>query len=252
MAKDPAFLFYYQDFLVGTQLMSAEEVGLYIRILCHLADKGKLSEKHMKNICNGYEFTDSLKEKLSTDENGFYFNKRLQEEVEKRRNYTESRRLNRLNEKGKNKKTYETHMKNICVSYVPHMENENVIEDIDTKNKEPSFISNNDTQNKVNNKFIIIKKRYAENVLMSEPEYKQLVDKFGKFYTEKAILILDNYKGSNGKKYKSDYRAILSWVMDEVKKRHPVSALQTGEKEEKTNRQGIAAVAGLLKTNKII
>ena len=28
------------------------------------------------------------------------------------------------------------------------------------------------------------------------------------------IQILDNYKGANGKKYKSDYRAILNWVVD--------------------------------------
>ena len=26
-----------------------------------------------------------------------------------------------------------------------------------------------------------------------------------------------NYKGSSGKKYKSDYRAILTWVIDKVK-----------------------------------
>ena len=28
------------------------------------------------------------------------------------------------------------------------------------------------------------------------------------------IEILDNYKGAKGKRYKSDYRAILTWVVD--------------------------------------
>ena len=28
------------------------------------------------------------------------------------------------------------------------------------------------------------------------------------------IEILDNYKGSKGKKYRSDYRAILNWVVN--------------------------------------
>lgn len=28
------------------------------------------------------------------------------------------------------------------------------------------------------------------------------------------IELLDNYKGANGRKYKNDYRAILSWVID--------------------------------------
>lgn len=36
--KDPAVLFYFQDFLVGTDFMTADEVGKYIRILCHQAD----------------------------------------------------------------------------------------------------------------------------------------------------------------------------------------------------------------------
>ena len=34
-----------------------------------------------------------------------------------------------------------------------------------------------------------------------------------KFATKRMIEILDNYKGSSGKKYSSDYRAILNWVV---------------------------------------
>lgn len=30
------------------------------------------------------------------------------------------------------------------------------------------------------------------------------------------IEILDNYKGAKGKRYKSDYRAILSWVVNRL------------------------------------
>jgi hypothetical protein len=29
---------------------------------------------------------------------------------------------------------------------------------------------------------------------------------------------LNNYKGANGKKYKSDYLAVLNWVVDKAKK----------------------------------
>lgn len=112
MAKDPAFLFYYQDFLVGTEFMTAEEIGCYIRILCHLADKGSLSLEHMQSICRGYAFTDNLKAKFSLGENGEYFNQRLSLETQKRRSYTESRR--------KNAKAYAKHMEN---------ENENINKD---------------------------------------------------------------------------------------------------------------------------
>jgi len=52
--KDPAVLFYFQDFLVGTEFMTDEEVGKYIRILCHQADKGPLTEYQVKKICKNH------------------------------------------------------------------------------------------------------------------------------------------------------------------------------------------------------
>lgn len=56
-------------------------------------------------------------------------------------------------------------------------------------------------------------KKYAEFVNMTKEEYQKLVDMFGVDAVKKMIDILDNYKGSTGKKYKSDYRAIRSWVV---------------------------------------
>lgn len=117
MAKDPAFLFYYQDFMVGTDDLSNEEVGAYIRCLCIQAAKGIISEKHMKNICKSQEVHGVIKEKFIfyPEEDGFR-NSRLFEEMEKRKNYSKSRSANRL---GKKKQ------KNISFSYDSHMENEN-------------------------------------------------------------------------------------------------------------------------------
>lgn len=65
------------------------------------------------------------------------------------------------------------------------------------------------------------KKKYAEFVHMTEAEYDRLVKRFGRLAAEKAVEILDNYKGSKGKRYASDYRAILNWVMDRVREKHP-------------------------------
>ena len=45
----------------------------------------------------------------------------------------------------------------------------------------------------------------------------ELREKYGEDFTNQCITILDNYKGANGKRYKSDYRAILNWVVDKVK-----------------------------------
>ena len=43
MAKDPAFLFYSNDFLTGTYTMTDEQVGKYIRLLCLQHQKGELA-----------------------------------------------------------------------------------------------------------------------------------------------------------------------------------------------------------------
>ena len=51
---------------------------------------------------------------------------------------------------------------------------------------------------------------------MTNAEYQKLVSTHGKTFVDQCIKVLDNYKGSVGKKYKSDYRAILSWVIDKV------------------------------------
>ena len=55
--------------------------------------------------------------------------------------------------------------------------------------------------------------KYAEFVSMTEAEYQKLVEMYGERAVREMINILDNYKGAKGKRYKSDYRAILSWVV---------------------------------------
>lgn len=57
---------------------------------------------------------------------------------------------------------------------------------------------------------------YAEFVSMTEAEHAKLVEKYGEEATRKLIEKLDNYKGAKGTTYKSDYRAILNWVVEEV------------------------------------
>ena len=58
--------------------------------------------------------------------------------------------------------------------------------------------------------------QYAEFVSMTADEHQKLVDEFGETDTASLIQILDNYKGSSGKKYKSDYRAIRSWCVERL------------------------------------
>ena len=59
---------------------------------------------------------------------------------------------------------------------------------------------------------------FGENVSLKEEEHQKLIESYPQATVDKMIQVLDNYKGSSGKKYKSDYRAILSWVAEKVTK----------------------------------
>ncbi len=109
MAKDPAVLFYTQDFLVGTLTMTNEQVGKYIRLLCLQHQKGKLTLKDLKQYISEEDM--EVAEKFQKFDDGFYYNIKLKNETERRKNYSESRRNNRI--------------KNLSKSYVKHLENEN-------------------------------------------------------------------------------------------------------------------------------
>lgn len=61
------------------------------------------------------------------------------------------------------------------------------------------------------------KTAHAEFVRLTNDEYSSLVAKLGSDQRAKrAVEVLDNYKGATGRQYKSDYRAILSWVVNRL------------------------------------
>lgn len=90
--KDPAVLLYTQDFLVGTISMNFEERGKYITLLCMQHQKGKLTLKDLKSVLSDEDIDIAERFPLHTD--GFYYNDRMQMEIENRKAFTESRRIN--------------------------------------------------------------------------------------------------------------------------------------------------------------
>lgn len=114
MAKDPAMLWYWNDWNSGTVTLSRYLKGCYIDVLHAQFNNGHLSLEEIKTVL-GSDFESSwptLQKKFETDQNGLFFNKRLEQEQEKRRAFTESRRTNRMS----------THMNKHMIA---HMENEN-------------------------------------------------------------------------------------------------------------------------------
>jgi len=101
MAKDPAFLFYSQDFLVGTMTMSFEDKGKYITILSYMHQKGRMDHKSICLLVGS--LSDELLSKFQIDEDQKYYNTRLEDESYKRSKFIESRIEN--GKKGGRKKT---------------------------------------------------------------------------------------------------------------------------------------------------
>ena len=112
MAKDPAFLFYPNDYIGGTMGMTFEEKGAYIEILMLQFNRGHMTS-HMIGQLVG-QLWESIRCKFVQDEQGLWYNIRLDQEKDKRMSFTQSRRNNI---KGLNQHTI-GHM-------TSHMENEN-------------------------------------------------------------------------------------------------------------------------------
>ena len=124
MAKDPAFLFYPGDYVSGTMGMTFEEKGAYMDLLMLQFNRGHMNT-HMIQHTIGHLW-EQVKCKFIQDDEGLWYNVRLDIEKDKRKTFTESRRNNmKPKNKPKEDAPYETHMQ-------PHMDShmENVNEDI--------------------------------------------------------------------------------------------------------------------------
>jgi len=92
VSKDPAFLFYSSDFMTGTFMMTDAQVGKYIRLICLQHQHGRLSEKQMLTVCKKKDA--DIWDKFQQDEQGLYYNERLDVEVAKRQAHSQKQREN--------------------------------------------------------------------------------------------------------------------------------------------------------------
>ena len=186
MSKDPAFLFYSSDFLTGTMFMDNEQVGKFIRLMCAQHQKGRLTEKDMLKICGTHD--EDIWSKFARDGGGLFYNERLEQEVNKRKAYSESRRNNRKKKED---------MNNISKTYVKHMENENENENINVNS-------------------IVKSKRFQKPSIdeiaqyMDERNMNNVSQKFFDFYEAKGWMI--------GKNPMKDWKAaVRTWEQNNLK-----------------------------------
>ena len=143
MAKDPAFLFYPNDWIGGTMGMTFEEKGAYMELLMMQFNRGHMTT-HMVGQVVG-QLWDKIKDKFTQDEQGMWYNRRLEEEKNKRQKFTQSRRNNISgeNQHTKNKKLTTTSERSHDQHMTTHMEDVNVNEnEIDYFFNSLNFIEN--------------------------------------------------------------------------------------------------------------
>ena len=200
MAQDPAFLFYTGDFSTGTQFFTNEQVGKYLRLLMAQHQHGHLSEKQILFICGQKD--DEIMQKFMQDDDGNYYNFRLETELNKRKSFSESRRNNKLGKGKGNKKQ----VINKSKSLKKHKEDENKDKDINKTNENEIEI------------FEVFRKKYGGTKRGSQTEF----DNFKRHKDWKVCLPLlsiavDNqirerkYKESN-KIFLPEWKNLQTWI----------------------------------------
>ena len=184
-------------------------------------------EEYINDCINEYELFNK------TEDNKFYSNSLLRrmEEKEKRQHEqylkkSEAGRIGGLKsaEKRKELKQNQAVLKQCYQATKQNQHKEK--EKKEKKSKEKENKENNNNAEKIH---------FADFVTMTNVEYKKLVDTYSKNFADQCITVLDNYKGSSGKTYKSDYRAILTWVVDKVKNQQQQQAIFTNRANNTSN-----------------
>lgn len=91
--KDPAVNWYFSNYYTSTRLMTQAERGAYMDVLAYLFEHGHLDHTQVLQACEGQTYP-RVFAKLTIDENGLYFNRRLDKEMAKRKKNLDSRLKN--------------------------------------------------------------------------------------------------------------------------------------------------------------
>lgn len=198
--KDPAFLFYTQDFLTGTMFMNDEQVGIYIRLLCAQHQLGGMIERSafLSRVNNNTIIANKF---IETDEG--YFNERLMVEMEKR-----SKKSCNLSANAKVRwdKEKQKKCKSNAIASNLNMPIENENEDILLKKRYDEFTENLRSQR--------VYERLAMNVGIKPTEIMYCIEEFidscyGEFTLKTTKLQVEQY--------------FMSWIKKEGKVKEAVN-----------------------------
>jgi len=196
--KDPAFLFYPNDWLGGTIGMTFEEKGAYMDLLMMQFNRGHMTG-HMAGHVVG-QLWDKIKDKFLIDDEGLYYNERLEEELNKRQAYIQSRFNNKT---GKNQHTNSNTIK--TGHMIGHMEDED--EDKDLVNYKELLIHFHfycDKLSKVER--LSAERKKHVNARIKEFDYDKVIEVF------KKVGKSDFLCGKNDRAWKANF----DWIFNET------------------------------------
>jgi len=178
MTKDPAVLFYTSDFLAGIAFFSMEQRGQYVTLLCEQHQLGHIPENHMISVCGSHD--SPVIKKFIKDNDGLYYNTRMENEKIKRANYCKSRSNNKSGRKLKKSydKSYDNHMS-------PHMGNENINDNEDI---------NKDVIKDVT--LLVNRVPYKSNLSVEAGNVKPEYEEFKKIFPDKFSAIAEDTKNN--------------------------------------------------------
>ena len=255
MAKDPAVLFYTSDFLIGVSDMPFLDRGYYITLLCLQHQKGHLSEE---TICFSLGLSSvsqipRVMEKFDRDENGLYFQQRMELETQKRASFSESRRMNGL--KGGRPPLKQTKEKNHMVSgrlavakpTDNHMGNENENENRDEKEDPKESKISYVPYEKIRELFNTICPSLAKVIGINGKRKIAVAARWGdhpdlNFFAAyfKQVEASDFLKGKNDRNWKASF----DWLMNAANMDKVREGRYDGGKKNGINREHTGADAG--------
>lgn len=228
--KSPAFQFYSSDFITGTMFMSNEEVGAYIRCLCMQHQKGHLKEKEMLQICLNQEVLDSVMNHYKQDDEGLFYNERLDFEKEKREKFIEHQREN--GKKGGRPKTQSKPNENPRVN-----PNETQTKPTGKPKEKPL----EDEEEDINKEYIINYYINNINTNISSIEYSKLEEYINIFSNDLRIIVYGIEYCKMYKAYSINYlcKILNSWNKAGYKKLEEIKLNERKVEKEKEERKPV-------------